>query len=383
MARERILAMIAAVLALPFAANLQADESAVMRTLETLRGVEPVSGERKLARLNERLDDAWRTLDTERQISLPIIARELRAELARPKPDQFFVLDTAYFLVAGIDPEAELPGATDLALAALSAIDPSAPIIEVNDVGLLRLAHATARAAGPRSWPQLDRLFLGRDYSVEFFQEPHYVRLPAHPIRVLLYGATGPDVERHLAGLLASGTHHDLEPTLLAMLVDLGSESSADAVSAVMQRRGDYHSFSMAVTMLMEVGGPAGRAAVLEARAEHLDAESKQYLERIRAAVQEVDYELLKESVMAMDRESPMLADAELAERLRAYAQTGVDYELNPGNLLVSHLPTESLIAQLKAIRARALWRLNQHGLEDMRITNRIMNALQYRDRES
>jgi hypothetical protein len=206
------------------------------------------------------------------------------------------------------------------------------------------------------------------------------VRLQPHGVRVLLYGATGPEVEDRLARLLAAGKHEELEPTLVAMLVELGSESSVEAVRGLIQRRGDWRAFGMAVTMLMEVGGPAGRAAVLGARVEHLDSESRQYLESLRAAVQAVDYARLEKSVMAMDRESPLFDDEELVRRLQAYAQTGVDREISPGNLLKSRLPKDTLIVLLKQIRSRALWKLNQHALDEVWTANQIMNALQYRE---
>jgi hypothetical protein len=380
MARGAAVSVAVLLLALPGVQLSRADEGGVVQALDALRGVQPVHGEEQLTRLNARLDAAWRVLESERGVSLPIVARELRAELAREQPDQFFVLDAAYFVLSGADPESEWPGATELALASLAAIDRAAPIIEMNGVGLLRLAHATARVAGPRAWPQLDRLFLDRDLSVEFFQAPHYVRLQPHGVRVLLYGATGPEVEDRLARLLAAGKHEELEPTLVAMLVELGSESSVEAVRALIQRRGDWRAFGMAVTMLMEVGGPAGRAAVLGARVEHLDSESRQYLESLRAAVQAVDYARLEKSVMAMDRESPLFDDEELVRRLQAYAQTGVDREISPGNLLKSRLPKDTLIVLLKQIRSRALWKLNQHALDEVWTANQIMNALQYRE---
>lgn len=60
----------------------------------------------------------------------------------------------------------------------------------------------------------------------------------------------------------------------LALLVELGSERSVDAVKQVLESKGDYERFAMAVTMLMSVAGPKGRDAVIMAKTDHLDAEN-------------------------------------------------------------------------------------------------------------
>jgi hypothetical protein len=92
------------------------------------------------------------------------------------------------------------------------------------------------------------------------------VKLPAQSVRVLLYGLTGPAAEDHLAKLLNQPGYEKRQRIIVALLFELGSERSVDAVKRVLDSRGDYEHFSMAVTMLMNVGGPSGRDAVVMAK---------------------------------------------------------------------------------------------------------------------
>jgi hypothetical protein len=356
-----------------------AGEPQIMAALSKLRAVSAGKDAADNERLSQEMDRAWDALTKEREAALPIVARELRSELAKPEPDQFFALDTAFFLVASVDPEAESKGSLDLALAALGRIDPAAEIIQHNQLELVRFTHALAKTGGARALPQIDRIFLPFDGAIEYFEAPHYVKLPPHAVRVLLYGATGAAVEDHIAGLLDSKDCGVKQRTLLALLVDLGSERSVPAVSAVMNRCGSNDVFTMAVTALMTVGGPAGRDAVVAARPETLDEKSRAYHQRILPAVKAVAYEKLREKLKTLDSGDHKFSDAELKERLEKYAQTGVDSEIDPGNLLDSRIPRAELLSYLKQIRSRALWKLNQHSIEDAHITNQIINALQYR----
>jgi hypothetical protein len=135
----------------------------------------------------------------------------------------------------------------------------------------------------------------------------------------------------------------------------------------------------MAVTMLMTMGGPSGREAVLTAKTDHLDEKSRNYQERVVAGAKQVSFERLAASIKKLDGSGPMLDDEELSKRLEAYAQSGVDSETNPSNLLASGISKQELLRQMKRIRSRTLWRLNQHALSDAQAKSRIINAIQYK----
>jgi hypothetical protein len=356
-----------------------AEEAEVMAQLKNLRGIQSTSDNQELDRLNKLMDTAWQYLRENRTESVPIVIRELRNELKQQTPDQYFMLDTALFLILADDPKEDAQAREDLAIDVLKHIDPKASIIQANVLQLVRLTHALAKRNDPRVLPQIDRIFLEVDQGVEYFQAPHYVKLPAQSVRVLLYGATGPTAEDHLAKRLTDPAYEKYQRTFLALLVELGSERSVDAVKLVLNSKGDYERFSMAVTMLMRVGGPQGRDAVVNLKTDHLDARSLESHQRILAKVQKVTFEGLAQTVKEFDSTDVVFDDAELSKRLELYAESGMDREINPSNVLNSGIRKDELLDQLKRVRSRTLWRLNQHALEDLYITNQVINAIQFR----
>jgi hypothetical protein len=371
---RRLVCMCMLPLAATFAsdASLAVDESQVLKQLASLRGLQQQTDEKARERQNAKLDAVWQFLNENKAQALPLVRRELSAELSKGAPDQSFILMTSSFLISQNEPR-------DLAVKALARIDPDAPIHRGNHRALVAFTHELAKSGDPRVAAQIDRLFLSSERSLEFFEAPHYVKLPAQSIRAILYGTTGPSAEGHLAKLLDDPKLEKHHRTLLMLLVELGSEDSVEPVARIMNRRGDYEHFVVAVTMLMSVGGPKGRDAVIGVKTAHLDAKSRAYLEEILPHVRAVTFERLAESLKALDSESPMLNDAALSRRLEAYARTGVDNTLNPSNLTRSFLPKAELLRQLKRIRSKGMWRLNQHALEHADVASHIINAVQYR----
>jgi hypothetical protein len=358
---------------------VMADEADVMSELNKLRGIQPTDDRNELDRLGKTMDSVWTFLGKNRADSVPIVTRELRKELTQRVPDQFFILDTAHFLVAKDDPKEDAQAKKELALDVFKRIDPKSRIVQYNFLGLVRFAHELSKLGDPRVLPEIDRIFLDSDRNIEFIEDPHWVKLPAHPIRVLLYGAFGPSVEDHLAKRLNEQGYEQHQRMVLALLVDLGSERSVDAVKRVLDTRGDLPHLKMAVNMLMRVGGPKGRDAVVMAKTEHLDPKARDYHQEILDSVKAETYDGLAAAIKKFDASDRVFDDAELSKRLKAYAESGVDREINASNVLTSKISKAELLTRLKQIRSRTLWRLNQHALEEVRLTNQIINAIQYK----
>lgn len=146
--------------------------------------------------------------------------------------DQYYMLDTALFLVLDDDPKADAQTHEDLAIDVLTCIDPRARIVQDNFLQLVRFAHALAKLDDPRLLPQIDRIFLESNQGIEYFAAPHYVRLPAQSIRVLLYGATGPSAEDHLAKRLNEPASENIKG------LSLPCSSNSDPNAALMQSSG-------------------------------------------------------------------------------------------------------------------------------------------------
>jgi hypothetical protein len=130
--------------------------------------------------------------------------------------------------------------------------------------------------------------------------------------------------------------------------------------------------------MLMEVGGLSGRDTV--ARLKPSDRKSKEYSLKILPAVKAVSYQSLLTRLKRLDGSRKHFNAQELKRRLeKMYENYGVDDEVNPSNVVASDLPTDYLLEQMKRIRCRMLHRANAHALEDVAITNEIINALQFK----
>lgn len=92
----------------------------------------------------------------------------------------------------------------------------------------------------------------------------------------------------------------------------------------------------MAATMLMRVGGPKGRDAVVMVKTNHLDAKSQAFHQRILAGAKAESFEDLAEAIKEFDSVDTVFDDVELSKRLDKYAESGMDREINASNVLTS-----------------------------------------------
>lgn len=222
-------------------------------------------------------------------------------------------------------------------------------------------------------------MFLTNVTKLEFFRAPHYVKLDATDLCVFLYGVTGANAEDHLIKAL------DISPAtkqrVLETLGWLGSERSVEPVKKLMASATDYETFTRCVAFMMALGGPEGKAAVLNLDASHLDPKAKEYHQRILPKVKDVSAETLRTALKQFDGNDggKKLTDEELKRRLKKmYDNFGVDNETSPRSLVSSKLPRAYLIDQLKQIRSRMFYRINNHALDDVKVTNLIINTLQF-----
>ncbi len=350
------------------------EESEILRQLDKLKAIQPTKDKKKLADLNARMDSAWQFLETHKAESAPIVMRELARELEKPVVDQFFVLDVGKLALSLKGKESEA-----VALKALAKIAPGAEIIQWNFQELFDFTHALAKLGSPEILAQTDRLFLTNETKLEFFQAPHVVKLNAMEICLFLYGSTGANAEEHLLKSLEKtpGTRR----CVLEILCALGSERSVVPVQKLMASATDYETFTRCVKFMMTLGGPDGKAAVLALDASHLDPKSKAYHKRILPEVKRVSAESLGAAVKRLDETGggKEIADDELKRRLKKmYDNFGVDNDTSPSALISSKLPRDYLIDQLKKIRSRMFFRANNHALEDVEITNLVINTLQF-----
>jgi len=339
--------------------------------LNTLRGIQPTKDPTKLKELNSNMDAVWTFVKSHKEMAIPVLHEKLSESMAQKPLDQFFLLDIGFLLYEIQGKEGE-----SLAIAALHEIDPQEEIIQFNFKELFDFTHAVSKQGNSRILPEIDRLFLTNDVGIEAFDAPHYSKLSAVDLCALLYGATSTNAERYLTKKLSEPNVD--KNRILEILIRLGSESSVDAVAGVLEQTADYEIFTRGVKMLMEVGGPSGRDAV--ARMSPSDQKAKDYLVKILPAVKAVSYQSLLARLKRLGGSRKHFSGEELKRRLqRMYQNYGVDDETNPSDVVASSLPTDYLLGEMKSIRCRMFHRANTHALDDVAITNEIINALQFK----
>lgn len=344
--------------------------------LGQLRGVtvpHGASAKSEIDALNKRMDAAW-SYFKQHPDQLSVAAHELQKETAAEQPDQFFLLDVSYLLL-----QEQHRGAEAIALAALDRVDAGKEIIQAN---LEELLHCLMRLGASGQQPEqylnlVDRFYLNSSASVTFFRAPHYVDLNAEDLRILTYGVAGEAAANHLASRLAGASVPE-RLKLLRLLSALGSEQQTPAVSALLNTATDYETVTHCVAVLMRVGGPSGRDAVVALNPTKLDPKAREYVQRIVPEANKVNSKLLSSQLEQVAKGS--LSDREAQKRLdRMEERNGQDEDTPPAAIARSGIPKDKLLAQLKRIRARSFRREDNHVFEDLDITNTLINAVQYR----
>lgn len=349
-------------------------EAEILAAIAQLRDIQPTDDTGKQAELNARMDAAWAKIEAQKSLAAPVVIRKLREELDNKNPDQFFLLDMAYLAVklSGSDTE-------PTALQALARIDPEAKIIQYNDQELFYFVYGLAKSGRPEVLAQIDRLFLpafkGRGISIP----QHAFVITPELMCVFLYGVTGPDAELHIAEQLK--VRPDDRIKLMKILYYLGSARTAEAVKNIILKYPDQDTVTHGITVLMQNCGPIGRELVLQLDSKRFDAMAKKYYDEIRSEVLKASYNANANALEQFEGSITKLSDEQLKARLQLmYDNFGVENELSPSVIVESKLPARDLIGELRRIRSRMFYRLNSHAIDDVLITNQIINTLEYRN---
>lgn len=345
----------------------------VERNLDLLRGITIPDGSSAIARLNERMDTAWRFLEQHKAQALPRAKAELQQETNAKSPDQFFLMDVGFFLIRNDPDVVELP------LAALQHIDPTTGVIQANWQELFHFAMRLG-ASGKlvdSYLTEMDRIFLPNSHSVKFFAAPHWVDLnPADQIG-FVYGVVGGPAAAHFDKLIAAPGQY--QALVLHTMSSVGSEADVPAVEAALYSATSFEQAAAAITALMEVGGSSGRAAVLRYDGSKTDAKTREYLNKIRNAVNGVDIAYFERQLTKVYPSKHLSKSAVRRALDQMDRHNGADDETPPIDVFRSGLPTDELIARLKKIRARSFRRENNHVFEDLPVTNLLINGLQFK----
>jgi hypothetical protein len=337
----------------------------------------PAAGADQEAQQQRRdLDAAWRWFGNNKSAALPVLRRELAAELKKAKPNQLVLLDVGYFLRAQGEP-------SDRALAtqALLAIDPGGIVPKTQSQQLFRFVHASAADRDARLFPLIDKVFLRGHVTV--FVPQHGYTVDETSVCIYLYGQFGELAERHLRGLLGDPA---VANRALEVLMWVGSPDSVPAVAALLTSP-DADTFARAVTFMLRAGGPQGRETLLAFDARGLTGKAREFYLQTRQQLASMNFDTLAQQLAdapPSEKAPPprRLDEAATRQVLATLWSTYGSYEgIQPMELALSALPKQQLIDELLRLRQRSLLRISGEALTDIDTTNTLINTLRFRDK--
>lgn len=355
---KRILAALLASAALSAQAGDAATDAAIAARIAQIRAMPAAANAAAAGAQRRELDAAWRFFGDYRDDAIPLLRRELAAELRSSRPSQQLLLDAACFLaVYGAESDKQLAVQTAL------AINPDALL---DGAQLFRLMHAAAASQDQRLLPKIDRAFLRNAVSIPLPQQGSTIDETG--VRALLYGRFGAAGERHLAAQLR-------DPALVKPVLDVlqlvGSPASARAVEPLLQSA-DMEVFTRAVNFLVRAGGPQGREVLLALKPQGLSKEAAEFFAPMRLQLAQQP---------AQQAGKGILPDAEVRRLLDALEANGGRYEgVDPSAIVQSRLPKQELLERLSRIRERSFARATNEALADIDTTSALLNAISYRN---
>jgi hypothetical protein len=344
-------------------------EQETVTRVNQLRTVRVDQGSKSFDAYNKQMDDAWKFFKSNKTLVLPILRSQLKDELRRAQPNDLVLLDIGFFLHLNDGDEGKALG-----LDALFSLNPNDPVIVANGKQLFEFAHAAAREHDPRVLAFTDRAYLSSNRQV--FIPQHALKLDSTLLCVFLYGAYGPESERHLRAKLSD---RSTVKRVLETLVWLGSPASLPEVRDAFAASPDYETFARLTSYMMQSAGPEGRSFMLALSTRGLDQQSQQYYSKVQTAIRSMSFESIKASFARFPGDK-VLPNAEILTRLSAMIENyGKDNRTSPLAILESTLSSELLTAELAKVRSRSLHRLSDEALSDVQVSNALMNGLRYR----
>ncbi|WBS00712.1 hypothetical protein OU994_20660 [Pseudoduganella sp. SL102] len=369
-------AMAAAMLAMAAIASSSAalPEQETLERLARMRAMPAAAAGQEAQRQRRDLDAAWRWFGNHKTTALPVLRRELAAELKKPKPSQLVLLDVGYFLRALGEPADRA-----LSMQALLAIDPAGIVPKTQAEQLFRFLHASAADRDPRLFPLIDKVFLRGDVTVLVPQ--HGYTVDATSVCIYLYGQFGTRAEQHLRGLLNDPA---VVNRVLEVLMWVGSPDSVPAVARLLDST-DADTFARAATFMLRAGGPQGRDALLAFDPRRLEGKARQFYLQTRPQLSGMHFDALvqqlSDSPPSEKAAPPRRLDEAAARQLLAalFASHGSYEGIQPIELALAAMPSAQLIDELLRLRERSLLRISGEALADIDTTNTLINTLRFR----
>jgi hypothetical protein len=129
---------------------------------------------------------------------------------------------------------------------------------------------------------------------------------------------------------------------------------------------------------MIQSAGPRGKEAMLAIDPKNLDAKSKEYIAKIRPAIEKASLDSVRPMFVDFPGDAT-LSDQDVTARLATMEKNfAKDDHANATTILNSGLSADFLISQLIKIRRVTLHRLSDEALSDVEISDALINGLRY-----
>ena len=196
----------------------------IKKHLEYIRSLDKANpGESQ--NIDKQMDQIWQDFNKAPGTVLPILNQELKNELLKKKPAQYFLLDIASFIAV-----TDLKNYYETVLEVLKKIDPKAEIIQYNFQQLFRLFRIFAVKKEKRILPLIPAIFL-KDNDNTIFILLHSLELNSVLTCAFLYGPYGYEGETYLREFFKE--NKDCKLVVLELLHWIGSKNSLNLVKEI------------------------------------------------------------------------------------------------------------------------------------------------------
>ena len=340
------------------------------KRLQIVRSVSLNPTKSDINKYNLKRSKIWNFFLTSKRITLPILERELKAEIEKKDKNDFFLLEVGHFLF--------LQGSTvqkNKAVQALYSIDASKISKSFNFNKLFNFTYRVSKERYPGILAFIDGAFLSKVKQRVVISKGS-VNLDNTMICVFLYGAYGPDSENHLLKSISNPLN---KQRVIEVLTWVGSEQSVIQVKKTISQETDYALLTSALTYLLQNGGSEGLQVVRELNTNKFDKDLRNFYDRIQKAARMMSLESL---TARYSRHPGKLeySDQELKLRLSHMYDNGrLDRQLNPLAIINSKLPKHVLLLELGKIRHKIFSKISNQGIGDIQFINALMNTIQFR----
>ncbi|TGL58719.1 hypothetical protein [Leptospira sarikeiensis] len=349
----------------------------IFKAVNELRKIEEKSSNKELDKNNALMDENWALFKKNKSDSIRILKNILDEEIKKEKPSSLVILDLSWFLVLEDKNKNEyLPQLIKY----YERIDFRSKIISFSSQQFFNFSLFLSEKQQPDFLKLIDERFL-RHETGTFFIPQHMTSVSNHAQRTHLYGVYGNQSIKHLLNILESEKTITNRQSILSILRRICTSDCAIPISNLLEKEKDHESFVSGTYILLDNAGPIGKELYLKLSTGALSAKTKDYFDSEKEFAKNLTYEYLMNQIeQKFGKSNNQFNDKELlSETEKMINNAGSSTTLHPSDFINSTKDKEILIGKLLEARRKSFLRVNRHGLDDIDITNMVINTLNFK----